>query len=158
MEDPRLSPRTCRELVRILQEILVNIRKHSGARHVVVRVSADPISVPDASAADAQHRLRKPLAERLQRRQQFRRRQVASLDRQVSGEPDRIRLGRGEPPSKGGVCYWRRGQEFPNAALPVYWRITVGAPSSPIPGQPLLEEQAPALARRTNSCEPSTSV
>jgi signal transduction histidine kinase len=32
-----LSPRVCSELVRILQEALVNIRKHSGARKVQVR-------------------------------------------------------------------------------------------------------------------------
>jgi len=32
-----LSPRVCSELVRILQEGLVNIRKHSGARKVFVR-------------------------------------------------------------------------------------------------------------------------
>jgi len=32
-----LSPRVCSELVRILQEALVNIRKHSGARKVFVR-------------------------------------------------------------------------------------------------------------------------
>jgi signal transduction histidine kinase len=32
-------PRTARELIRIVQEALVNIRKHAGARHVVVRLA-----------------------------------------------------------------------------------------------------------------------
>jgi two-component system nitrate/nitrite sensor histidine kinase NarX len=36
-QEVSLSPRVCSELVRILQEALVNIRKHSGARKVVVR-------------------------------------------------------------------------------------------------------------------------
>ena len=31
----------CRELARIVQEGLVNVRKHSGAKHVLVRLSAD---------------------------------------------------------------------------------------------------------------------
>jgi signal transduction histidine kinase len=35
-----LSPRACREIARILEEALVNIRRHSGARHVFVRLSA----------------------------------------------------------------------------------------------------------------------
>jgi signal transduction histidine kinase len=35
-----LSPRACDELIGIVREALVNVRKHSGARHVVVRVSA----------------------------------------------------------------------------------------------------------------------
>lgn len=34
-----MAPRLCRELARIVQESLVNIRKHSGATHVLVRVS-----------------------------------------------------------------------------------------------------------------------
>jgi two-component system nitrate/nitrite sensor histidine kinase NarX len=38
-QEVSLSPRVCSELVRILQEALVNIRKHSGARKVVVRFS-----------------------------------------------------------------------------------------------------------------------
>jgi signal transduction histidine kinase len=36
-QEVSLSPRVCAELVRILQEALVNIRKHSGARKVQVR-------------------------------------------------------------------------------------------------------------------------
>jgi signal transduction histidine kinase len=36
-QEVSLSPRVCAELVRILQEALVNIRKHSGARKVLVR-------------------------------------------------------------------------------------------------------------------------
>ncbi len=43
LEETDLSPRTCRELARTLQEALVNVRKHSAARNVVVRFSADPI-------------------------------------------------------------------------------------------------------------------
>jgi signal transduction histidine kinase len=35
-----LPPRACREIARILEEALVNIRRHSGARHVFVRLSA----------------------------------------------------------------------------------------------------------------------
>ena len=34
-----LSPPVCDEIVRIVQEALVNVRKHSGARNVLVRVS-----------------------------------------------------------------------------------------------------------------------
>src|ERR1039457_3281112 len=33
-----LPPRVCRELARIVQESLVNVRKHSGAHHVLVRL------------------------------------------------------------------------------------------------------------------------
>lgn len=36
-QEVSLSPRVCSELVRILQEALVNIRKHSGARKVLVQ-------------------------------------------------------------------------------------------------------------------------
>jgi signal transduction histidine kinase len=36
LEQARLPMRTARELVRIVQEALVNVRRHSGARHVVV--------------------------------------------------------------------------------------------------------------------------
>ena len=38
--DLDLTPHVCDEIVRIVQEALVNVRKHSGARHVVVRVGA----------------------------------------------------------------------------------------------------------------------
>ena len=38
-EDP-LAPRLCAELLRIVQEALVNVRKHSHATHVVVRLGA----------------------------------------------------------------------------------------------------------------------
>ena len=37
LQDVPLSPHACRELVRIVQEGLVNVRKHSGAQHVLVR-------------------------------------------------------------------------------------------------------------------------
>jgi signal transduction histidine kinase len=37
LQDVALSPHSCRELVRIVQEALVNIRKHSAAKHVLVR-------------------------------------------------------------------------------------------------------------------------
>ena len=39
-EEVALSPRVCRELARIVQEALVNVRKHSGAQHVVLRFAA----------------------------------------------------------------------------------------------------------------------
>jgi two-component system sensor histidine kinase DegS len=42
MEEVHMSPRVCRELARIVQEGLVNIRKHSGARESLVRLSEDP--------------------------------------------------------------------------------------------------------------------
>jgi len=35
-----LDSRVCRELLRILQEALVNVRKHSGARNVLIRLMA----------------------------------------------------------------------------------------------------------------------
>jgi signal transduction histidine kinase len=34
-----LTPRACREVARILEEALVNVRRHSGARNVYVRLS-----------------------------------------------------------------------------------------------------------------------
>jgi signal transduction histidine kinase len=37
LDEVELSPRVCRELVRIAQEALANVRKHSGARRVLVR-------------------------------------------------------------------------------------------------------------------------
>ena len=37
LEDVELPPRVCRELVGITQEALANVRKHSGARRVLVR-------------------------------------------------------------------------------------------------------------------------
>jgi len=40
IDELSLSPRVCDELVGIVHEALVNVRKHSGARHVLVRVSA----------------------------------------------------------------------------------------------------------------------
>jgi signal transduction histidine kinase len=36
-QEVSLSPHVCNELVRILQEALVNVRKHSGAHNVIVR-------------------------------------------------------------------------------------------------------------------------
>jgi len=36
-----ITQRVCRELARIVQEALVNVRKHSGATHVLVRLSED---------------------------------------------------------------------------------------------------------------------
>ena len=40
VEDAGQPPRVCRELARITQEALVNVRKHSHAKHVFVRLSA----------------------------------------------------------------------------------------------------------------------
>jgi len=40
VEEVALAPRVCRELARILQEALVNVRKHSGATNVLVRFVA----------------------------------------------------------------------------------------------------------------------
>jgi signal transduction histidine kinase len=37
LEDVRLPPAVCSEVARIVQEALVNVRRHSGARNVVVR-------------------------------------------------------------------------------------------------------------------------
>jgi len=41
VEEVHMPQRVCRELVRIVQEALVNIRKHSGAREALVRFGAD---------------------------------------------------------------------------------------------------------------------
>lgn len=41
IEQLHMQQRVCRELARITQEALVNVRKHSGAREVLVRMSAD---------------------------------------------------------------------------------------------------------------------
>ena len=37
-----MPQRVCREILRIVQEGLVNVRKHSGARHAMVRLSSTP--------------------------------------------------------------------------------------------------------------------
>ncbi|MGH9789356.1 MAG: sensor histidine kinase [Candidatus Acidiferrales bacterium] len=37
LDDVQMPPRVCRELARIVQEALVNVRKHSGASNVLVR-------------------------------------------------------------------------------------------------------------------------
>jgi len=42
IERLEMPDKVCRELLRIVQEALVNIRKHSGARHVLVRLSSNP--------------------------------------------------------------------------------------------------------------------
>jgi signal transduction histidine kinase len=39
LERVQLPPKVCRELARIVQESLVNVRKHSGAHHVLVRLA-----------------------------------------------------------------------------------------------------------------------
>jgi signal transduction histidine kinase len=36
LDDVSLSPRTCSEVARIVQEALINVRRHSGAQHVIV--------------------------------------------------------------------------------------------------------------------------
>jgi signal transduction histidine kinase len=41
VEQPDLPQRVCRELVRIVQEGLVNVRKHSQAQHALVRLDAN---------------------------------------------------------------------------------------------------------------------
>ena len=38
VDEVELAPRACRELVRVVEEALVNVRKHSGARKVIVRL------------------------------------------------------------------------------------------------------------------------
>ncbi|HEX3819021.1 MAG TPA: ATP-binding protein [Candidatus Sulfotelmatobacter sp.] len=40
LEELDMSQRVCREILRIVQEALVNVRKHSGARHVLVRLGS----------------------------------------------------------------------------------------------------------------------
>jgi signal transduction histidine kinase len=40
LADITLPPRVCHELVRIVQEALVNVRKHGAAHHVMVRLAA----------------------------------------------------------------------------------------------------------------------
>ena len=40
LEDLDMPQRVCREILRIVQEGLVNVRKHSGARHVLVRLGS----------------------------------------------------------------------------------------------------------------------
>jgi signal transduction histidine kinase len=40
VEGPDMPQRVCRELLRIVQEGLVNVRKHSGARHALVRLES----------------------------------------------------------------------------------------------------------------------
>jgi signal transduction histidine kinase len=41
LQEVTLSPRVCRELTRVVQEGLINIRKHSGARTALVRFAAE---------------------------------------------------------------------------------------------------------------------
>jgi signal transduction histidine kinase len=41
LEGPDMPQKICRELVRIVQEGLVNVRKHSGARHALVRLESN---------------------------------------------------------------------------------------------------------------------
>jgi len=40
LEELDMPQRVCREILRIVQEGLVNVRKHSGARHVLVRLGS----------------------------------------------------------------------------------------------------------------------
>ena len=42
IEELDMPQRVCREVLRIVQEGLVNVRKHSGARHVLVRLGCSP--------------------------------------------------------------------------------------------------------------------
>ena len=42
IDDLEMPQRICREFLRIAQEGLVNIRKHSGARHALVRLGSNP--------------------------------------------------------------------------------------------------------------------
>jgi signal transduction histidine kinase len=41
LQEVTLSPRVCRELTRVVQEGLINIRKHSGARAALVRFASE---------------------------------------------------------------------------------------------------------------------
>jgi signal transduction histidine kinase len=41
LSDVRLAPEICRELVRIVQEGIFNVRKHSGAKNVLVQLGAN---------------------------------------------------------------------------------------------------------------------
>lgn len=41
LQEVTLSPRVCRELARVVQEGLINIRKHSGARSALVRFASE---------------------------------------------------------------------------------------------------------------------
>ena len=41
LDELDMPQRVCREILRIVQEGLVNVRKHSGARHVLVRLAGD---------------------------------------------------------------------------------------------------------------------
>lgn len=40
--EPTITPETCRQLLRIVQEGLTNVRRHSGAQHVIVRLRSEP--------------------------------------------------------------------------------------------------------------------
>jgi signal transduction histidine kinase len=40
IDDLEMPQRVCREILRIVQEGLVNVRKHSGARHALVRLAS----------------------------------------------------------------------------------------------------------------------
>ena len=42
LENLDMPQRICREILRIVQEGLVNVRKHSGARHALVRLGSNP--------------------------------------------------------------------------------------------------------------------
>jgi len=42
LDELDMPQRVCREILRIVQEGLVNVRKHSGARHALVRLGSSP--------------------------------------------------------------------------------------------------------------------
>ncbi len=44
LDEPSMPQRVCREILRIVQEGLVNVRKHSGAKHALVRLTSNPQS------------------------------------------------------------------------------------------------------------------